>query len=64
MAKSQSRIAFQGEPGANSHLAARDAYSRMEALACPTFEDGLRNLRLLGAVVTSAQTGGAAVTID
>ena len=31
---------------------------------CPTFEDGLRNLRLLGAVVTSAQTGGAAVTID
>ena len=35
------RIAFQGEPGANSHLAARDAYPRMEALACPTFEDAL-----------------------
>ncbi|HET6988337.1 MAG TPA: Gfo/Idh/MocA family oxidoreductase [Kribbella sp.] len=31
---------------------------------CPTFEDGLRNLRLLGAVVTSAQSGGAAVAID
>ncbi len=42
MAKSRSnKIAFQGEPGANSHLAARDAYPRMEALACPTFEDAL-----------------------
>ena len=37
----RNRIAFQGEPGANSHLAARDAYPRMEALACPTFEDAL-----------------------
>jgi prephenate dehydratase len=35
------KIAFQGEPGANSHLAAQDAYPRMEALACPTFEDAL-----------------------
>ncbi|HEV7464544.1 MAG TPA: prephenate dehydratase [Methyloceanibacter sp.] len=42
MAKSLSnRIAFQGEPGANSHLAARDAYPAMEALPCPTFEDAL-----------------------
>ena len=42
MAKSRlHRIAFQGEPGANSHLAALDAYPRMEALACPTFEDAL-----------------------
>jgi prephenate dehydratase len=42
MAKTRSdRIAFQGEPGANSHLAALDAYPRMEALACPTFEDAL-----------------------
>jgi prephenate dehydratase len=42
MAKSRlNRIAFQGEPGANSHLAALDAYPRMEALACPTFEDAL-----------------------
>ncbi|HBR26366.1 MAG TPA: prephenate dehydratase, partial [Rhizobiales bacterium] len=40
MSKSRSnRIAFQGEPGANSHLAARDAYPAMEALPCPTFED-------------------------
>ena len=35
------RIAFQGEPGANSHLAARDTYPRLEALPCPTFEDAL-----------------------
>jgi prephenate dehydratase len=35
------RIAFQGEPGANSHLAARDAYPKMEALPCATFEDAL-----------------------
>ncbi len=42
MAKSRlDRIAFQGEPGANSHLAALDAYPRMEALACPTFEDAI-----------------------
>jgi len=42
MAKTRSdRIAFQGEPGANSHLAALDAYPRMEALACPTFEHAI-----------------------
>jgi prephenate dehydratase len=35
------KISFQGEPGANSHLAARNAYPRMEAVACPTFEDAL-----------------------
>ena len=26
------KIAFQGEPGANSHLAAREAYPAMEPL--------------------------------
>ena len=35
------RIAFQGEPGANSHIACRDAYPAMEPLPCPTFEDAL-----------------------
>jgi prephenate dehydratase len=35
------KIAFQGEPGANSHLAARDAFPDMEPLPCPTFEDAL-----------------------
>jgi prephenate dehydratase len=33
------RIAFQGEPGANSHLAIREAYPDCEALPCATFED-------------------------
>jgi prephenate dehydratase len=42
MTRSRSnKIAFQGEPGANSHLAARDAYPDMEALPCNTFEDAL-----------------------
>ncbi|HXG79687.1 MAG TPA: prephenate dehydratase [Methyloceanibacter sp.] len=42
MAKSRlNRIAFQGEPGANSHLAARDAYPDLEAFPCSTFEDAL-----------------------
>jgi len=42
MARSRlNKIAFQGEPGANSHLAARDAYPDMEASPCATFEDAL-----------------------
>ena len=39
--KRLNKIAFQGEPGANSHLAARDAYPDMEAMPCATFEDAL-----------------------
>ena len=34
-------IVYQGELGANSHLACRDAYPDMEIKACPTFEDVL-----------------------
>jgi prephenate dehydratase len=33
------KIVFQGEPGANSHLASREVYPECEALPCPTFED-------------------------
>jgi prephenate dehydratase len=33
------RIVFQGEPGANSHLAIHEAYPDCEAVPCPTFED-------------------------
>jgi prephenate dehydratase len=33
------RIAFQGEPGANSHLAIAEAYPNCEAVPCATFED-------------------------
>jgi prephenate dehydratase len=35
------KMAYQGEPGANSHLAAHEAFSDMEAVAYPTFEDAL-----------------------
>ncbi len=33
------KIVFQGEPGANSHLACREARPDAEAVPCPTFED-------------------------
>lgn len=33
------RISFQGEPGANSHIACREAFPDLEALPCATFED-------------------------
>jgi len=35
----QKKIVFQGEPGANSHLACNAAYPHHAAVACPTFED-------------------------
>jgi prephenate dehydratase len=35
------RIVFQGEPGANSHIACQEAYPDGEPLPCPTFEDAL-----------------------
>ena len=35
------KISYQGEPGANSHLAAREAYPDYESVAYPTFEDTL-----------------------
>jgi len=35
------RIAFQGEPGAYSHEACRNARPNMEALPCRTFEDAI-----------------------
>jgi prephenate dehydratase len=39
--KLSGKIAYQGEPGANSHLAAREAFPELEAVAFPTFEDAL-----------------------
>jgi prephenate dehydratase len=39
------RIAYQGEPGANSHLAATEAFPYLEPVACPTFEDALASVR-------------------
>ncbi len=35
------KIAFQGEPGANSHIAITEAYPEAEPLPCATFEDAL-----------------------
>jgi prephenate dehydratase len=34
-------IAYQGEPGANSHIACQDVYPDWEPLPCDTFEDAL-----------------------
>src|SRR5215467_4188157 len=38
---SKRRIVFQGEPGANSDIACREAYPDYQPLPCPTFEDAL-----------------------
>jgi prephenate dehydratase len=38
-------IAFQGEPGANSHIACNEAYRGVEPLPCPTFEDAFAAVR-------------------
>lgn len=40
------RIAFQGEPGANSHLACLEAFPDYEPVALPTFEDALAAVKL------------------
>jgi prephenate dehydratase len=39
MSPKANTIAFQGEAGANSHLACREVYPAMTALPCQTFED-------------------------
>ncbi len=36
---SKEKIAFQGEPGAYSHLACNEAYPDLEPVACESFED-------------------------
>jgi prephenate dehydratase len=36
------KIAFQGEPGANSHIACREAFPGHEPLPCHTFEDAFQ----------------------
>ena len=39
------RISFQGEPGAYSHQACRDARPDHEPLPCGTFEDAIESVR-------------------
>jgi prephenate dehydratase len=43
--KRRKKIAFQGEPGANSHIACNEAYPGYESLPCPTFEDAFAAVR-------------------
>jgi prephenate dehydratase len=45
MMKKRRTIAFQGEAGANSHIACNEAYPGYKALPCPTFEDAFAAVR-------------------
>ena len=51
------RISFQGEPGANSHIAARDFYPGFEPLPCASFEDAF-------AAVSEGQARYAMIPIE
>ena len=51
------RIAYQGEPGANSHLVCKEHYPDWEALACASFED-------VFAAVESGEADLAMIPID
>src|ERR1700716_484362 len=51
------KIAFQGEAGANSHIAIAEAYPDAEPLACPTFEDAL-------AAITSGEADLGMIPIE
>ncbi|WP_415183727.1 prephenate dehydratase domain-containing protein, partial [Phaeovulum sp.] len=44
-AQTKGRIAFQGELGAYSHQACREARPGMEAIPCRTFEDTIETVR-------------------
>ena len=54
---SSKKIAFRGEPGANSHLAISEAYRDCEAVPCATFEDAFL-------AVTSGECGLAMIPIE
>ncbi len=51
------KIAFQGEPGANSHIAIVEAYPGAEPLPCATFEDAL-------AAITSGEADLGMIPIE
>ena len=53
----QLKIAFQGEPGANSHIAIAEAYPDAEPVPCPTFEDAL-------AAITSGEADLGMIPIE
>jgi prephenate dehydratase len=52
-----SRIAYQGEPGANSHLVCKEHYPEWEAVPCASFED-------VFAAVESGEADLAMIPID
>ncbi|MDQ0392285.1 prephenate dehydratase [Labrys monachus] len=51
------KIAFQGEPGANSHIASLNVFPEAEPLPCPTFEDAFN-------AVSSGQAALAMIPIE
>src|SRR5262249_57071624 len=51
------KIAFQGELGANSHIACHEAYPDYEPAPCATFEDAF-------AAITSGQADLAMIPIE
>src|SRR6201987_4941637 len=51
------KIAFRGEPGANSHIAIVEAYPDAEPLPCATFEDAL-------AAISSGEAGLGMIPIE
>jgi prephenate dehydratase len=51
------RVAYQGEPGANSHIAALEVYPDCEPVPCATFEDAL-------GTVASGETDLAMIPIE
>jgi prephenate dehydratase len=51
------RIAYQGEPGANSDIACRDAYPQLEPLPCASFEEAF-------AAVTEGKAALAMIPIE
>ena len=52
-----SKIAYQGEPGANSDIACREAYPHLTPLPCPSFEDAFT-------AVTKGETSLAMIPIE
>ncbi len=43
--KKTGRIAYQGEPGANSNIAANEVHPELEPLPCATFEDAIQAVK-------------------
>lgn len=56
-ASPENTIAFQGEPGANSHIACREARPDMVELPCDTFEDTF-------AALTEGKAGLAMIAVE